>query len=485
MGKLNMYDFSQNLAPRKFHPHSDVVTTLANTGFEHIIKPTNVSRHCRPLVVAVLKRYNKRNRCFEFGADDSIRLYITLGDVLRITGLPINDRLVIVNESKINPNHLCSTYLGKEDILQRKVPSSPSVVPSFYLHFLRDVGKIGKYASGATMLAYLYYNLDEMNEEKLSIYGNLHFLSMFIFERIPWVVSQCLCAKSSLPYDFMEPEDNHDHRPREFPLMVGWHELMTRASRNSMGVLIDLTFINYFKQLSQDNVQFNPYACLEEDFFPQNYRRQVDLERCLTSIICANVRILYDPGVLITRRPREDIPCTIPAQEEEDVKDDMEDDVDYDEHQDQTDDIPRNLLPEEPNDAYDADHQLGDGEQPQGQRELLVYRRRLAVRQIEGIPLQLEEQENEGMMRSRIINLGMMSSRIISLGMIEGIPLQLEEPGPSNEPMDPTTLQQAKLSPQIDLMKLKQRLHRFGLTPSNQIPTGIKRRKKFPNRYGQ
>ncbi|KAK8579456.1 hypothetical protein V6N13_142667 [Hibiscus sabdariffa] len=232
MGKLNMYDFSQNLAPRKIHPHSDVVTAFANTGFEHIIKSTNVSRHYRPFLEAVLKRYNKRNRCFEFGADDSIRLYITLGDVLRIIGLPINGRPVIENESKINPNHLCSTYFGKENILQRK---GDDISLSVLIENFGD------------------YRPSGMVEE-------LHFyVRLFIFERIPWVVSQCLCAKSSLPYDFMEPEENRDHRPRKFPLMVGWHELMTRASRNLMGVLTDLTFINYFKQLSQDNISLNWY----------------------------------------------------------------------------------------------------------------------------------------------------------------------------------------------------------------------------------
>ncbi|KAK8712887.1 hypothetical protein V6N13_148115 [Hibiscus sabdariffa] len=111
------------------------------------------------------------------------------------------------------------------------VLSSSSTMPSFYLKFFRDVGKIGKYAWGAAMLAYLYYNLDEMNEEK--------YIWQFAF---------------------------------------------------------------YFG--------------------------------------------------------------TIPTQEEEDVEDDMEDDVDYDEHQDQT----RNLLPEEPNDAYDAgvflseEQNMGDNE---------------------------------------------------------------------------------------------------------------------------
>ncbi|KAK8978746.1 hypothetical protein V6N11_029114 [Hibiscus sabdariffa] len=38
---------------------------------------------------------------------------------------------------------------------------------------------------------------------------------------------------------------------------------------------------------------------------------------------------------------------------------------------------------------------------------------------------------------------------------------------------------------QIDRMKPEKRLHRNGVSPSSQIPNGIKRKKKCPNRYGE
>ncbi|KAL4278515.1 hypothetical protein GQ457_03G010280 [Hibiscus cannabinus] len=342
MEKFKIYNFAHNLKPNKFNFHSNVVAALEGTGFENVIKATEVSRHYYPFLQALLRRYNRRVKCFEFGVNNSIRLYITLGDVLRITGLPIDGRAVIVDESSIDLKRLCSKYLGSEQLLHHGdinlpksqssfgnfqpggtvkelkyhvrayilyiigsvlTPSPSSSVPALYLQLLRKVKRIGQYAWGAAMLAHLYYHLDTMEESKYCVSGNFHLLSMFIFERIPWIVSQLLHPRGPI----ILPEEVND-RPREFPLMVEWHSKMAMALKNSRSGLKESTFTDFFDQLSEDDVELNPYARLEEDFLPPPYNHQIALERCLTSIICVEKRVLYDPGVLVTWRPRNSGP---------------------------------------------------------------------------------------------------------------------------------------------------------------------------------
>ncbi|KAL4281767.1 hypothetical protein GQ457_03G010600 [Hibiscus cannabinus] len=342
MEKFKIYDFAHNLKPNKFNFHSNVVAALEGTGFENVIKATEVSRHCYPFLQALLRRYNRRVKCFEFGVNNSIRLFITLGDVLRIIGLPIDGRAVIVDESSIDLKRLCSKYLGSEQLLHHGdinlpklqssfgnfqpggtvkelkyhvrayilyiigsvlAPSPSSSVPALYLQLLRKVKRIGQYAWGAAMLAHLYYHLDTMEESKYCVSGNFHLLSMFIFERIPWIVSQLLHPRGPI----ILPEEVND-RPREFPLMVEWHSKMAMALKNSRSGLKESTFTDFFDQLSEDDVELNPYARLEEDFLPPPYNHQIALERCLTSIICVEKRVLYDPGVLVTWRPRNSGP---------------------------------------------------------------------------------------------------------------------------------------------------------------------------------
>ncbi|KAL4368213.1 hypothetical protein GQ457_05G014090 [Hibiscus cannabinus] len=131
MEKFKIYDFAHNLKPNKFNFHSNVVAALEGTCFENVIKATEVSRHCYPFLQALLRRYNRRVKCFEFGVNNSIRLFITLGDVLRITGLPIDDRAVIVDESSIDLKRLCSKYLGSEQLLHHGDINLPKLQSSF------------------------------------------------------------------------------------------------------------------------------------------------------------------------------------------------------------------------------------------------------------------------------------------------------------------------------------------------------------------
>ncbi|KAL4367195.1 hypothetical protein GQ457_05G014100 [Hibiscus cannabinus] len=303
MEKFKIYDFAHNLKSNKFNFHSNVVAALEGTGFENVIKATEVSRHCYPFLQALLRRYNRRVKCFEFGVNNSIRLFITLGDVLRITGLPIDDRAVIVDESSIDLKRLCSKYLGSEQLLHHGdinlpklqssfgnfqpcgivkelkyhvrayilyiigsvlAPSPSSSVPALYLQLLRKVERIGQYAWGATMLAHLYYHLDTMEESKYCVSGNFHLLSMFIFERIPWIVSHLLHPRGPI----ILPEEVND-RPREFPLMVEWHSKMAMALKNSRSGLKESTFTGTSPTLFQEDVGDDEHQDYAGNLSPQ------------------------------------------------------------------------------------------------------------------------------------------------------------------------------------------------------------------------
>ncbi|KAK8596872.1 hypothetical protein V6N13_001478 [Hibiscus sabdariffa] len=130
--------------------------------------------------------------------------------------------------------------------------SSSSTVSALYLALLEDVKNIGSYAWGVTMLTHLYCSLDRIEYQNFGIYGNLHLVSMCIFEHIPWVVSQLLRPRGPniLP-DFIEEVNDC---PMEFPLMVECHKKMVMPLKDSMNAFNDSTFTNYFYQLSEDNV---------------------------------------------------------------------------------------------------------------------------------------------------------------------------------------------------------------------------------------
>ncbi|GMI79558.1 MAINTENANCE OF MERISTEMS [Hibiscus trionum] len=333
-----IYDFAQNLLPKHYNFHPEVVKKLERTGFENLIKPTKVANHCIPFLSALVKRYNNKNKCFEFGVNNFIQLFIGLGDVLRITGLPIDGEPVIVDERKIVPSALCSRCLGNTDMLVNDVdislpllkeqfgkfkpdhvfenidfhvraaviyilgsvvvPSSSSTVPSLYLTFLEDIKKIGNYAWGAAMLTHLYYSMDKIDDVKSGISGNFHFVSMFIFEHIPCVVSQLLHHGRGI----IPAEGDNDDLPKEFPLMVEWHKKMVKKFKDSRNPFRESTFTVYFDELLEDKVERKPYARLQRDFLPSPYDGQIGLEHSLTSIICVEKRILHDPGVVMNKK---------------------------------------------------------------------------------------------------------------------------------------------------------------------------------------
>ncbi|KAK8689831.1 hypothetical protein V6N13_088541 [Hibiscus sabdariffa] len=217
-------------------------------GFENLIKPVEVANHCYLFLSAIMQRYNREKKCFEFGEHNSIRLFITLEDALRITGLRIDCNPVIIKETSINLKHLCFKQLGNDDMLSNKgdiclsklndhfvklksdnllenpnlifhiravvfyiivsivAPFSSSTVPTLCLALLEDVKTIKSCACGAAMLAHLYWSLDRIKDQNSIISG-----------------ISTLFRGPIIPPEFIEEVNG---RPRKFPLKVEWHQKM-------------------------------------------------------------------------------------------------------------------------------------------------------------------------------------------------------------------------------------------------------------------
>ncbi|KAK8700482.1 hypothetical protein V6N13_018877 [Hibiscus sabdariffa] len=150
------------------------------------------------------------------------------------------------------------------------------------------------------------------NDDSFSVSGNFHLVSMFIFERIPWVVSRLLNprAPKTLP-EFIEGDNA---LPTEFPLMVKWHKKMDRSLKDTRNVLNMRTFTQIFNWLSEDD------ASESYDLYTPKFQKKTTL---------------YDPGALIKGRPKnyypfrdqkkelkahhQDIPGISPTHVQEDV----------------------------------------------------------------------------------------------------------------------------------------------------------------------
>ncbi|KAK8511422.1 hypothetical protein V6N12_038026 [Hibiscus sabdariffa] len=255
--------------------------------------------------------------------------------------------------------------------------------------------------------------------------------TMFIFEHIPWVVSQLLHPRcTNITLDFIEGDNG---RHIEFPLMIEWHKKMIMPLKDSRNSFKESTFTDYFDVLSEDDIEWNPYARLSRDFLSPPYDGQVALERSLTSIICVEKRILHDPDVLMKKklnkshplriwkrdlkkhhrsRNKKDIAGIVSTEEQKDMKDDEQQQDQQLEYYEPIDEEP--VLEPIPTQLQEN---MGDGEQQQDhqpnyckpieepepfptqeQQEILLYRRKqgrrgLTMRQLEHIPLQHEQPE--------------------------------------------------------------------------------------------
>ncbi|KAF5194759.1 hypothetical protein FRX31_015654 [Thalictrum thalictroides] len=81
---------------------------IKGTGLDRLLDISKNIRSHLPLVSAIVEHYNATRRCFEFGRHT---LVLTLEDVLHITGLPVNGKLVtgiIDGLARV----LCPQYLG-------------------------------------------------------------------------------------------------------------------------------------------------------------------------------------------------------------------------------------------------------------------------------------------------------------------------------------------------------------------------------------
>ncbi|KAL8144945.1 hypothetical protein AgCh_003236 [Apium graveolens] len=140
------------------------------------------------LVSYFLKFYDKKDNVFDF---NGIKLYISLEDVLFLTGLPIDGEAVISSESrdrdgfnrvfqipseKTKSNKVLrsiSKNVSLDDDTRKKavllltitcfiVPSSNlGRVATTYLRYIEDLGRVDSFAWGAALLARLYHAIAE------------------------------------------------------------------------------------------------------------------------------------------------------------------------------------------------------------------------------------------------------------------------------------------------------------------------------------
>lgn len=124
------------------------------------------------LITTIADQYNEEKRCSIFREKDLINLFIGLGDILRIIGLPICGWPVI-SWLKSTFGHWDDRVLEGAE-LERYVkafvlyiigsivlPSTAHVVSSIFLTFLSNVDEIGRYARATTMLATLHKSLED------------------------------------------------------------------------------------------------------------------------------------------------------------------------------------------------------------------------------------------------------------------------------------------------------------------------------------
>ncbi|KAK8562536.1 hypothetical protein V6N12_010613 [Hibiscus sabdariffa] len=359
-----------------------------------VLTSSGVVRAFLPIFQALLQRYNPENKCFEFGVDNLIRLYITLGDELRITRLPIHGNPVIVDGYAINVDLLCIEKLGNKDMLINKGNIS----------LTKLLEQFGKFKDGDTL-----ENVDfHVRAATLYIIGSVIGLStsstvpslylalledvtriessheMFIFERIPWVVSRLLNprAPKTLP-EFIEGDNA---LPTEFPLMVKWHKKMDRFNSTRMR---DWKKISCLRHI----IVKLPWKEDIPGISPTHVQEDVGVDEQYT-----------DSGTLPTPDQVDDIPGT-PIQEQNDVEygglqqnnaEDIsgtlptqEEDVRDDEQQDHA-----SALPQE------HDHA---GALTQRLRELLTYRRKRRKHAMGQLPRKHRAREDKLEIKKMII----------------------------------------------------------------------------------
>ncbi|KAK1263125.1 hypothetical protein QJS04_geneDACA016225 [Acorus gramineus] len=168
--------------------------------------------------------------------------YNVAADVLFITGLPIDGKPVTGSDGE--PSAICMKYLGfngcKEksgtidfqwlkdkfqdvpyDVGSVVLPDKSGIkVSVIYLPLLEDIDGIKEYAWGAALLAHLHITLEDckINWSK-SVCGHTYSLLIFVVERISKLASKVF--------------DDVDSLPSQFPLLVGWTDVLCRSSKNN------------------------------------------------------------------------------------------------------------------------------------------------------------------------------------------------------------------------------------------------------------
>ncbi|OMO69254.1 hypothetical protein COLO4_29177 [Corchorus olitorius] len=267
---------------------------LEGTGFDNLLKLTSPAKRRLNLLTALVDTYDYERRCLRFGGD--INLFFGLGDVLRITGLPIDGKPVIVKD--VDARYLCQKYLGKTELFKEHLAGIPfaklrefgtsfegrnnlegqelefyvralclyligsvvisqlnHVVPPVYLLFLKDIDDIENYAWGAALLSNLHRSLENHIKYGTDISASVNFLTVFVLESVPRVAFHVLHPRATLN-DALLLEDRND-RPMQLPLMVGWHKRMKeQVLIKGSGRLSVAFFRTLFDDLQQNDISY-------------------------------------------------------------------------------------------------------------------------------------------------------------------------------------------------------------------------------------
>ncbi|CAI9779886.1 unnamed protein product [Fraxinus pennsylvanica] len=152
-----------------------------------------------------------------------------------------------------------------------------------FLGLLRDVDSIKNYAWGAALLCHLHNGLRDFQIGRLRgksptiMSFCTPFLTFFIYEHMP-VIPHTI-------YDFDIYREDFEDRELifTFPLMVGWSNSVERKSKN---VYAKKKKEEFDLLLTNDNITWQPYARLRDDFLPDYLAGQMDVAFSRTILIC-------------------------------------------------------------------------------------------------------------------------------------------------------------------------------------------------------
>ncbi|KAJ4957558.1 hypothetical protein NE237_024669 [Protea cynaroides] len=290
MTKFRTFEHLHNIAD--VNCGNDVLQALQGTGFDHILRIQSKLNHCHGLVESFARCYDVNTSCFRISND--VELYITLLDVLCITGLPIVGKPVI--GSQVDGERECISCFGvvpalyehkkglklnvlkdlaeNGDSFEHRVraaallvigsiiapDTSNRCVNAFYCPLVQNINEIRDFAWGEATLVNLYYGLRMFKERKRNgVTGSTSLLSLFALQYIRPLLD--FIGISTRP-------------PLNFPLIVDWCREMNRASKN-------------------DAIIWQPWQLHQN--LPQGVRQQMNVALAIKPMLWINICIYHQP----------------------------------------------------------------------------------------------------------------------------------------------------------------------------------------------